>query len=155
MLREQIAPRLRALGFKGSGQAYSLPSRTHFATIGFQKAKWSEAASLSFTANVTVAECDIWEKEREVRPYLPAKPSPNTYYGDYIWQKRIGFLLPAGQDQWWDVGAGMSTDALADEVVAAIHEYALPAMRARLEPCQVRFASAAETPRPTNTLPDA
>ena len=132
MLREQVAPRLRELGFKGSGQAYTLPSDTHWAIMGFQKSKWSDAESLEFTANVTVAERAKWEEERQARPYLPAKPSPNTHYGDYIWQERIGTLRPTGGDQWWRVRAGMKTDALAADVVAAVRDYALPAMRAEL-----------------------
>jgi hypothetical protein len=132
MLREQVAPALRELGFTGSGPAYSLPDDAHWALVGFQKSAWSDSDSVAFTVNVTVASRDVWENERRTRLYLPAKPAPNTHYGDYVWQTRIGFLLPSGRDHWWEVEAGTTTETLAAEVVGAIRDYALPAMRRQL-----------------------
>ena len=56
MLRDELAPRLRQLGFKGSRQAFLLPDDHRWIQIGFQKSAWSDAGSVRFTANVTVAD---------------------------------------------------------------------------------------------------
>jgi hypothetical protein len=37
MLRTEIAPRLRVLGFKGSGNSYVLPDDDRWLLVGFQK----------------------------------------------------------------------------------------------------------------------
>src|SRR5882757_3399617 len=54
LLRAQIAPGLRALGFKGSGQTYELPHLETWALIGFQKSAHNTARHIEFTVNVTV-----------------------------------------------------------------------------------------------------
>jgi hypothetical protein len=54
MMKTQVAPALRGLGFKGSGQNYELPSPGHWAMLGFQKSAWSDASALRFTVNVLV-----------------------------------------------------------------------------------------------------
>ena len=60
--------------------------------------------------------------------YLPAKPSASILYGSLFWQKRIGKLLPAGEDKWWLLHAGQDATVVADEVLVAIRDFALPAM---------------------------
>jgi hypothetical protein len=70
------------------------------------------------------------------KSYLPAKPSASILYGSLFWQKRIGKLLPAGEDKWWLVHAGHDAKVVGDEVLAAIRDFALPAMQdqiARME----------------------
>ena len=42
-----------------------------------------------------------WEEARAERAYLPKKPAPNTFYGSFAWQVRIGHLLPGDEDLWW------------------------------------------------------
>ena len=37
MAKNEIAPRLRELGFKGSGQKFRLPSDTHLLALDFQR----------------------------------------------------------------------------------------------------------------------
>ena len=46
MIRELIAPRLRRLGFKESGQTFTLPDDAFWALVGFQKSRWSDRTSL-------------------------------------------------------------------------------------------------------------
>ena len=58
MMKEEIAPALRRLGFKGSGQRYELPSPTHWALLGFQKSAYSDSPEVRFTVNVTIAGRD-------------------------------------------------------------------------------------------------
>jgi hypothetical protein len=141
MLRDEVAPALRKLGLKGSGQRYELPSDEFWATVGFQKLKWSDAAKVTFTINLTVASRRGWAEARAVHPYLPERPSPTlTFYiapgvdmDKWVWQSRIGLLLSEKNDRWWDVTPGQDIRPLAAEIVGAIRDYGLTAMRARME----------------------
>jgi hypothetical protein len=131
MMKTQVAPRVRALGFKGSGQNYELPSPDHWVLLGFQKSVWSDASALRFTVNVLVVSRAAWESARTERAYLPARPTANRLWGDFAWQRRIGTLLPGRQDLWWEVEPGRPTEELVDEVLSAIADFVLPAIRGK------------------------
>jgi hypothetical protein len=132
MMKAQVAPALRALGFKGSGQKYELSSPDHWAMLGFQKSAWSDASALRFTVNVLVVSRADWETARTQRSYVPARPIANRLWGDFVWQRRIGTLLPGHEDFWWEFDANSKTADLAAEVVSAIEEFALPAIREQI-----------------------
>lgn len=134
MMKHEVAPALRRLGFKGSGQRYELPSETHWAIIGFQKFKWSNRDSVEFTLNLTVVDRDDWLRAREARRYLPARPSANVF-GGVGWEARIADLVPSGTegDYAWTVTAGLPTEPVAGDVVGAITDYVVPAMRGRIK----------------------
>jgi hypothetical protein len=51
MLQSTIAPRLRALGFKGSGQVFELPDERFWALVGFQKSVSSDRSKVKFTSS--------------------------------------------------------------------------------------------------------
>jgi hypothetical protein len=131
MLRVGIRPRLRALGFTGSGSTFVWPCATAAAQLGFQKSAFSDRDAVKFTVNVTVADFVSWEQARIARPHLPKHPAPNTKYGSFIWQQRIGKLLPEGEDRWWWLQADGDWTSVADEVVDAIATYIVPELRAR------------------------
>lgn len=131
LMRAQIAPGLRALGFKGSGQTYELPHLETWALIGFQKSAYNTARHIEFTVNVTVADKLGWAQARRGQPHLPARPSPNTVYGPAAWHSRIGRLLPADRDTWWTISATSDPEPVARDVITAVTEYALPAIRER------------------------
>jgi uncharacterized protein DUF4304 len=136
MLRDQIAPALRDLGLKGSGQEFSLPSSTHWALLGFQRDKWSNRASVRFTVNVVVVARDVWDKASAAHAWMGARPhsraSGYTVSDSELpgyWYERIGLLMPRHDDYWWEVGRSTDTRRLATEVVTAIGTHVLPAMR--------------------------
>jgi hypothetical protein len=133
MMKDSVAPALRQLGFKGSGQAFSLPSQTHFAMIGFQKSMYSDSNDVRLTANVSVIPRSAWEEARAERSYLPRKPAPSTFYGSFAWQKRIGALLPDGKDTWWVIRAGADPTSVAAEIIESVRVYALPAMKDQID----------------------
>jgi Domain of unknown function (DUF4304) len=137
MLRDEVAPALRELGFKGSGQSYKIPSETCWALLGFQKNKWSSAHHVMFTANVTVVSRKDWDEKRAERPYIGERPSPNTYYGTFAWQDRIGMLMPRGEDHWWDVLAETDTREVAASVIEAVRGFVLPAMRDEMQRAEI------------------
>jgi hypothetical protein len=133
VLKTLIAPGLRALGFKGSGQNYRLPSDDHWAMLGFQKSTSSDATRVRFTANVLVVSRSAWDAARAEQSYLPEHPTATTYWGTHVWQKRIGELLPGGEDMWWDLKAGADVAGLADAIVWVVRDYVLPAMRRQMK----------------------
>jgi Domain of unknown function (DUF4304) len=133
MLKTLIAPGLRAVGFKGSGQNYRLPSDDYWAMLGFQKSTSSDASHVRFTGNVVVVSRSGWDAVRAESPHLPERPTATTYWGTFVWQKRIGELLPGGEDLWWEVEAGSDAAELADAIVWAIRDYVLPAMKRQMK----------------------
>jgi hypothetical protein len=94
MMREEIAPGIRRMGFKGSGQSFISPSETHWVLLGFQKSTTSNANAVRFTVNVTAASKRAWTQARSEHSYLGERPSANISYGDFAWQRRIGQLIP-------------------------------------------------------------
>jgi hypothetical protein len=131
MIKLGVRPRLKALGFTGSGTTFVWPSTACFCQLGIQRSQFSNRDALKFTINVTAADRTAWELARQSKPFFPAKPSPNTFYGSDFWQSRIGKLLPGGEDKWWTVEANQDWRLLADEVVDAVTCFALPELRQR------------------------
>ena len=127
MLRDEVAPALRALGMKGSGQHFTLPDPEALLLLAFQRSTDSDAARTSFTVNLASLDRTEYEQQRAEwwgRPTATMELPIGRY-------TRLGFLMPAGQDHWWTVRAGAPTADLAAEVVAAIERYGLPDLRRR------------------------
>jgi hypothetical protein len=133
LIRDHISPALRQLGLKGSGGTYLLPDATHWAIIGFQRSIYGDRHETKFTINLTVVGRDDWGSARTTQPHLPKRPAPGTFYGNWLWQRRIGELMPSPHDYWWHFTPRTDLDALAADVIAAIRSYGLPAMRERLD----------------------
>jgi hypothetical protein len=110
MLRDHVAPELRRLGFKGSGQRYDLRSGGDVGVLGFQKDTGSTGAHVRFTANLTVVRAS----------------------GAIGWRVQIGTLLDNPHDHWWTIRLGDDVCAVADHVVWLARERGLPELRHRL-----------------------
>ena len=48
MIKAQLAPGLRSLGFTGSGRTYDLGWAEHWAMLGLQASQWSDREELTF-----------------------------------------------------------------------------------------------------------
>jgi uncharacterized protein DUF4304 len=133
MLRSAIAPRLRALGFKGSGNSYVLPDHDRWLILAFQKDRYSTAASILFTVNLTSADKHAWAAAQHQQKWVPTRPSGTLRY---LWAEvvRLGALIPPGHDRWWEVAPGRARDAAAAEVLDAIERFALPWLRRMIPP---------------------
>lgn len=131
MLKLGVRPALKRLGFRGSGANFTWPSRSTYSQLGFQKSRFSSREVVTFTINVTSADKSAWEVARQSRANFPAKPSPNTFYGTFVWQSRIGSLLPSGQDTWWTVEADADWRPIAAEVVDAVTRFVVPELQQR------------------------
>lgn len=128
MIRDRLSPRLRALGFKGSGGSYEWPSQTHWIILGVQASQFSSADGVKFTLNCQVVRRDVWEEARRERSFLGPRPKPNTIAGNFVWHARIGSLMPRGEDRWWWLRPSDDVETLTDEVVAAVQDSVVPAI---------------------------
>jgi hypothetical protein len=131
MLRTEIAPRLRELGFKGSGSKYVLPDDDRWLIVGFQKGQYSRADSVPFTVNLTIADKRAWAEARDRKSWLPLRPGGNSHYPvDEQSVIRLGNLMPPdGQDRWWEVRPTRPSGPTAARVLIAIERLALPWFR--------------------------
>jgi Domain of unknown function (DUF4304) len=142
LMRDYIAPRLRELGFKGSGREFWLSSESFWAGIGFQASAWSDKSAVQFTVNVQVVEKDRWAELVASRPdrKYPQRPAANSSYSSRVaWATRIGELMD-GKDHWWSTRGVVDLAALAEEVIREIRDKALPEMRSRIggQPTRLR-----------------
>lgn len=124
MLREEIAPGIRALGLKGSGGTFVLPDPDHYLLVGFQGSQSSTADAVRFTVNLAVISKEAWEEGWQ--PWW-GKPSATTQgpVGTYM---RLGELMPEHDDLWWELAPGTDAAALAAEVVQAVQQFGLPGL---------------------------
>jgi hypothetical protein len=134
MMRDRIAPALHEEGFRGSGQVFTLPSKSHFVLLGFQRRRVSDRQRVLFTVNVSAIDRIAWATAAAEKPALGDRPDANTFYGAWAAQARIGQLLPDPEgDKWWEVTPAASLDPLADDILGALTSYALPWLRAHLD----------------------
>lgn len=131
-IKTYVAPGLRELGFSGSGNKYKLPNSRCFAILGIQKSAYSTTNEVKFTINLTVADKNDWLEQQRKKTYLPKEPAANTFYGDFVWQSRIGTLLPDSNDKWWSILPSSDLQQVSEEVLEAIKKYALPAIVEKL-----------------------
>ncbi|HVD48366.1 MAG TPA: DUF4304 domain-containing protein [Candidatus Limnocylindria bacterium] len=128
MLRTEIAPRLRGLGFKGSGSSYVLPDDDRWLIVAFQKTYYSRKDCVRFTVNLTVADKRDWAEARVETPSLPFRPTGNAHYMETEMAViRLGNLMPPdGQDRWWKVGPRRPGGQPAKRILKAIERLAIP-----------------------------
>ncbi|WP_244666836.1 DUF4304 domain-containing protein [Myceligenerans indicum] len=129
VVRDRIAPGLRAMGMRGSGRLYSLPSDVCWAQFGIQRATWSDRDAVHFTANLSVVGREDWTRAHEDGPAPRTKPSPNVYsLHPFRFQERIGPV--AGRtDHWWQLSAdGRDEDLTCDDFLHVVGDFAVPAM---------------------------
>jgi Domain of unknown function (DUF4304) len=129
MLRDEIAPALRARGLKGSGATYLLPDDTHWLQIGFQSSRWNSGEEVRFTVNLAIADKAAWGRVAAERGSSD-KPNPNVRSQE----NRVARLgsLAFGEDRWWSVLDGSAqTSGAANVVLDAIDRVGLPWLRAK------------------------
>jgi hypothetical protein len=107
MMREQIVPALRQIGFSGPARTLKYGRWDRWGTIRFQKdGRAVRAQRMPFTANVD---------------YIAG-------YG------RIYELMPVpALDTWWEVNGGQPTAGVAASVVDVMARYLIPAIEAALD----------------------
>jgi hypothetical protein len=133
MLKTHIAPSLRALGMRGSGQNYSLPNPAgDYALIGFQKDRYNTAQLCRFTLNTAFYRKLAWQQARDRESWLPAAPTATSVFGVAGWQDRVGTLLDPPHDHWWVIATPADVTLVADQVTTVVRAVVLPQLTARL-----------------------
>jgi hypothetical protein len=107
MMREQVAPALRELGFTGTARIFRYGSGGHSGELRWQKdARQTRRQLLLFTINL-----GWWWGGGRIYELMP---------------------VPAG-DTWWELRGGQPAGPVASSVVSAIRCYAVPAIQAGLD----------------------
>ena len=147
MLKTQIAPALRELGMRGSGQNFRLPNENggQHALLGFQKDsrdsvhavhRERDARRVGMAGGPRSARLAADHAHRRLD--VPPRPGPPVV--------RAGGVVDgsAAHDHWWTIRAADDVPAVAAHVIAVVREAVLPQLRARL--------SGSEPPRPTKKM---
>jgi hypothetical protein len=133
MIRNHVAPALREMGFKGSGQNYALPSETHWVSLWFQKSRSSDALQFRFTVHLLVVGKDEWEAIREANDLAPGQPRGGWGAPARSWtvsyRPRPNEAPDGWMQIWWELEAGEPIKALANVVISTIRNEALPRIR--------------------------
>ena len=117
LLRDEVAPALRAVGLRGSSGKFAVPSTTHWVQLAFQKSSWNDRNTVGFTVNLSVIRRDAWESLVAAAPWLGKEPSASTYIASPAAQERIGFLRPEGRDHWWELTTGAPVEPVLEDVM--------------------------------------
>lgn len=109
MMRDRITPALRGMGFRGSMRMLRYTRGGRSGALRLQKSRYSSRRRVDFTFHV-YAPC----MGEDVIVYLiPERDRPVSY--------------------WWELPAGGSADGVAESVLGAVRDYALPAILAGLD----------------------
>lgn len=92
MLRRQVAPALRELGMRSSGQDFRLPNEHgDHALLNFQRSRGNSTTECRFTANVVFYRKQDWQQARAHRSWLPAAPTASRMFSAGLgWYERSG-----------------------------------------------------------------
>jgi hypothetical protein len=126
LMKRSFGPALRAVGLKGSGGRFELPSERYWSLLGFQKSAFSDSDALKFTVNLSVISRELWAGRASSQPHLGKKPAPSLHHGSWAQQVRIGRLTPSGQDLWWLLRPGEDPGPVNDQVVSTLVDIAVP-----------------------------
>jgi len=63
---------------------------------------------------------------------LACRCTPNTLYGAWADQVRIGRLANHGEDKWWRIVRGFEADDVRDDALKDLLTYGVPWLRERV-----------------------
>lgn len=119
-----LAPQLKALGFRKSGRTFYRVAGDCTQVINVQASLSNYAGQGKFTVNLG----GFYPLLAELLTGLQPAPKPGALPKEYDCQlrRRIGELLPARRDFWWELAAGDRVDDLGRELAAAVADCGLP-----------------------------
>jgi hypothetical protein len=120
IIAEQMHSVLKPMGFRKSGLNFSAEREDVILMVQLQKSTKTTASKLVATVNLGVFSRTLGSKQ----PYPVNKPTiPQCH-----WSERIGFLLSAQHDVWWEVSGREQAVAVGAEIAGLLQKHALPAM---------------------------
>lgn len=125
-LVNRVADFLQQRGFGRRGAIFFRVRAGNWALIELQKSQKTSADAVVFTVNVGVVS------ERLARFFsIPLKPNQLPESSEWHWRRRLGFLLPEGQDKWWTLRPSTRVEEVSHEMEGAL-ELALPEIERHL-----------------------
>lgn len=113
------------MGFAKRGNSLKKKLGNNVGIIEFQRSRQNTSERLIFTINLAVIHGDLLD---EWRP-----PLDNAVSMDGQLVERIGWLLPEGQDKWWEITKATDQDALVNEVSDLIRDKGAPYIQRYLD----------------------
>ncbi len=117
---EPLRPVMKQLGFAKSGRNWRRRRDSSVQVVNVQASYYNTDESGTFTVNLGV----YFPAVDEIVGERPAESAPSEASCDF--RKRIGRLMPAGRDYWWEVRPGAPLLEISDEVVEAVTTLGLP-----------------------------
>jgi hypothetical protein len=119
IVREFVAPPLKLAKFTKTARTWHRDLSHVVQVVNVQGSAWNGPGA-RFTLNV-----GLWFPA--VTKLVRDKPLTSRRVPEYSCtvRRRIGALMPGGEDHWWDV-AGGATDTVGTEVRGAVEDLALP-----------------------------
>jgi hypothetical protein len=134
MLRTLIAPELRVLGFKGSGNSFGMTEGDFKIGIHFQKDRHSTREAVAFDVNVSLsnwAVIDAFEAENKLAMAL-GKELESAHSG--LFNIRLSKFGETQRPNFpWIVNASGSNSEIAADVLNSVRNYFLPAVAAEMQ----------------------
>lgn len=119
-----LSPLLKAERFAKSGRTWRRKAGVATHVINLQGSSWNLGNSGRFTLNFGLYFPDA-KLQHHGHP-IQLKPSE----ADCTVHARIGQLMPAGLDHWWDISPAINLPQLATDVTNALTKYGLPWLEA-------------------------
>ncbi|HYD42494.1 MAG TPA: DUF4304 domain-containing protein [Anaeromyxobacter sp.] len=124
VIRVAVQPQMKRLGFRKSGATFRHDLADCTQVLNVQSSSGNTWAEARFTINVGVF---FPAAQALGEGLIGSEPGPS---GPFEYQctirKRIGALLPGGQDLWWTVRSGAPIDEVVRAVESAVRDAAIP-----------------------------
>lgn len=139
MIRDELEPRLRALGFTGSQGTYDLAVPGHFARLGIYEYWGNTSFRFQFTVDVLTVSHTDWQTFRATRLAAGGddwgeQPQIGVHYGPGgPWSERLATLM-GNPDPWWFISPRRPTLPVAEAIATGIEHHALPRIREHTNP---------------------
>ena len=113
-LLQEVGPRLRELGFQGSGTGWRHSDADRYLCLVFIRFRSSTAVASTFYLTASIIAKEHWEQLRAEDPGLPSQPPTTGYQGTRfeIGQHHgmpVRFHVLAGADNNWMAGCVLDT----------------------------------------------
>lgn len=142
LLRAQLSPAFRAMGFKGSGLKYAIDDPNNWVKLTIIKSRGNEADDVQFWVKVVVISRKAWAAVLKKFPEQGPEPSASIDETDFGLTKKVAFTKSLGElmgktnDQGFLIMTDFPAseiDAIATEIIDGVKNFALPAITKRLD----------------------
>jgi Domain of unknown function (DUF4304) len=117
-----MATRLGEAGFRRKGGSFYLREGGNWGVVNFQKSGKSTTDVILFTVNVGIASGVLLN-------FSGLRESDVPRIDQCHWRKRLGFFFAEPSDTWWRIDATASLSAIAQEIIGALLQLAIPEMK--------------------------